>query len=255
MPHLLLGLISVFSILLLAKHHCGTGREIKLEPSLAVALKELVEVGEMSHRVISEAIASIGRCICIEHNFVGTLWHHEAIAFIGACGGEIENEEEIATAIGEDLIRIIVPYFLNGELADVSNRLEEMNHIMIEIAKIMVAEVVVVDEVPLATGILVTPVVAFAGEVNPFGMTKLVAHEVEIAAVNCGGCDESNHLVESDPTMDCSILIAFAEVPVHVCVDESENEGLVTHKCLVVALTIRDGSFVSAAIGHFPENR
>ena len=59
--------------------------------------------------------------------------------------------------------------------------------------------------------------------------------------------------MEGNTTVDGAVFIAFAEMPVHVGINEAEDEGLVAHECLVVALAVGDGALVGAAVGDFPE--
>ena len=118
----------------------------------------------------------------------------------------------------------------------------------------MIAEFLVVDEVPLPASVLIAPSVTFAGEVDPFGMSELIAHEVEVAAVDGAEGGQANHLVQSDATGDGIVLVALLEVPVHVAVDETEDDGLVAHECLVVALSIGDGLLVASAVGQLPQD-
>ena len=48
----------------------------------------------------------------------------------------------------------------------------------------MIAELMVVHKVPLSAGVLVAPSVALAWEVNPLWVAELIAHEVQVAAVD-----------------------------------------------------------------------
>ena len=85
-------------------------------------------------------------------------------------------------------------------------------------------------------------------------MSEFVAHEVEVAAVDGCQCNEANHLVEGDAAVGAVVLVALFEVPVHVGINEAEDDGLVAHECLVVALAIGDGSLVGPSVFHFPKD-
>ena len=85
-------------------------------------------------------------------------------------------------------------------------------------------------------------------------MAKLVAHEVEVATVD-GRCrEQAYHLVQCDTAVGHVVLVALLEVPVHIGIHEAEDDGLVAHECLVMALGIRDGLLVLTAVGHLPEH-
>ena len=147
-----------------------------------------------------------------------------------------------------------MPDFLHGSLLEVFLRLDDLEHLLVEIAKPMIAEFVVVDEVPLTAGILVTPAITLTGKVNPFGMTKLIAHEIEVATVDGSSSYQTYHLVERDATVNHLVLVALLEVPVHIGIDEAEDDSLVAHQCLVVTLTVTDGLLIGTAVFHLPED-
>ena len=105
---------------------------------------------------------------------------------------------------------------------------------------------------PLAAGIFIAPAVALAREVDPLRMAELVAHEVQVAAVDRGRRREADHLVQGDAARDGAALVVLAEMPVHVRVDEAENDRLVADECLIVALAVRDGLFAGAAVRELP---
>ena len=69
-------------------------------------------------------------------------------------------------------------------------------------------------------------------------MTEFVAHEVEVAAVDCGECDETYHFVQRDAACHCHVVVVFHHVPVHLVVDKAEYHGLVAHESLVVAFHV-----------------
>ena len=127
-----------------------------------------------------------------------------------------------------------------------------MHHLIVEIAKIVVTQIVIVHKVPLATRILVTPAIALAWEIYPFGMAELVAHKVEITAIDCRGRYEAYHFVQCDATVYGFVLIAFLEMPIHIGINQTEYQCFIAYKCLVVAFAIRDGFLVGTAVGKFP---
>ena len=77
-----------------------------------------------------------------------------------------------------------MPNLLYGELADIGEGTQEVDHVTVEVAQQMVAELLVVHQIPLAARIFIAPSVAFARKVYPFGMAEFVAHEVEVAAID-----------------------------------------------------------------------
>jgi hypothetical protein len=109
-------------------------------------------------------------------------------------------------------------------------------------------------------------VIAFAGEVEPFGVAELVTFEVEVALAAETVGDESDHLVEGETAVDNRCQ--FGEVG-HVCVHfgvaEPEEKSLVSHQpmtistCtyvasewylrLVVTFRIRNGLLAVSSVG------
>ena len=118
----------------------------------------------------------------------------------------------------------------------------------------MITKVFIVDKTPLAASVLITPAVAFTWEVNPFWVSELVAHEVKVSSID-GSCRyETNHLMQGDSTFGDSVDILLCEVPVHIGINEAEDDSLVAHKCLVVTLAIRDCLLIRTAVLYLPED-
>ena len=107
----------------------------------------------------------------------------------------------------------------------------------------------------MATGILVAPAVTLTGEVDPFGMTELIAHEVEIASVDSSEGHKADELMQRHATGHHTIVVAHHHMPIHLLVNKAEDDGLVAHKSLIMALAIRDGLLVGPAVGKLPEYR
>ena len=107
---------------------------------------------------------------------------------------------------------------------------------------------------PLTASILVRPAVTFARKINPFGMSEFISHKVQIASIDGRSGQQANHLMQSYASFCDTILITFTEMPIHIRIDQTENNRLVSYQCLVMAFTIRNSLFVFSPIGHFPEH-
>ena len=118
----------------------------------------------------------------------------------------------------------------------------------------MIVELFVVHEVPLSACILIAPSIALAWEVYPLWVTKLVAHEVEITTVDSCCRHQAYHLVQGDASMHGAVLVSLLEMPVHIGIDEPEDECFVSHKGLVMTLTVGDGLLVGTTVFHLPED-
>ena len=72
---------------------------------------------------------------------------------------------------------------------------------------------------PLATGILIGPVVAFPRKINPFRMTEFVAHKIEIAGTGGGQGDQADHLVQRHTAVHTDMLIIHLHMIIHIRID------------------------------------
>ena len=75
-------------------------------------------------------------------------------------------------------------------------------HLGIEIIQEPISEELVVDEIELTAGVVEAVIVAGTREVEPLGMAKLVAFEVEVAFAAETVRDEPNHFVEGEAALD-----------------------------------------------------
>ena len=55
-------------------------------------------------------------------------------------------------------------------------------------------------------------------------------------------------------TLGHAVDVLLGEMPVHVGIDEAEDNSLVAHQCLVVTLTVGNGLLVGTTVLHLPEN-
>ena len=129
-----------------------------------------------------------------------------------------------------------------------------MNHRRVKTVQIRKVEIGIIHELPLATGVFVTPTVAFAREIDPLRMTELIAHERQVAAID-GGCRyQTDHLMKRNAAIYHIRRMAVLEMPVHVGVHEAEDDGLVANQRLIMALCVRDRLLVFAPVRHLEQN-
>ena len=137
----------------------------------------------MRHRVIIQAITAEILAVRIKHYAVGTGWNQEAIVGERAGWREVKHEEQIATHKGENLIAIIMPDFYNWCLVKILFACNRLEHFSVEISKIVVAEFMIIYQIPLSAGVFMAPAITLAREINPLWVTELITHEVEITAI------------------------------------------------------------------------
>ena len=69
-------------------------------------------------------------------------------------------------------------------------------------------------------------------------MTELIPHEVQISAIDGGHRHQSDHLMQGDAALGDIIHILLCKVPVHIGINQSEDNRLITHKGLIMTLAV-----------------
>ena len=91
------------------------------------------------------------------------------------------------------------------------------------------------------------PAISFTREIDPFRMAKFIPHKVQITAVDGGGRDQTDHFMQSYTPFHHKIVIIFLHMPIHVGIDKTENDRLVTHQRLVMTFRITNCTFLFPA--------
>ena len=109
----------------------------------------------------------------------------------------------------------------------------------------MVPKALVIGEVHLPPSIVVTKPVALARKVEPLRMAKLVTDESEVGFSAQSQCDQTDHLVQGQASVDDEGAGGEGgHVEVHLCVHQPKGERLVPDQSLVVALCVGDALLV-----------
>mmetsp|Transcript_13740 Transcript_13740/g.31730 ORF Transcript_13740/g.31730 Transcript_13740/m.31730 type:complete len:415 (+) Transcript_13740:249-1493(+) len=180
----------------------------------------------------------------------------DAIALVGVCGVEVEDEEKFSLLGDDHLISLVLQaHILMAALMHEAECLFQALHGRVEVVEMDVTKMRLVREVPLAASVMVRPVVPDAGEVDPLRVTKLVAHEVEISLSSERHCDEADHLVQGDAAVDDGVGGGQERhAVVHLLVHEPESDGLITNKSLVVRLGVADNLLLVSSVGQRVNN-
>ena len=93
----------------------------------------------------------------------------------------------------------------------------------------MIIQFFIVDQIPLTTSVFIAPTISFSWEINPFGMAKLISHEVKIASVYGGSGYQTNHLMECNASKSNVVFISNLEMPIHISINQTENERLIPY--------------------------
>lgn len=54
----------------------------------------------------------------------------------------------------------------------------KLDHKLIKLKQMTVSEICSISKIPSSSTVMIAPVIAFSWEIDPLGMSKLVAHEV-----------------------------------------------------------------------------
>ena len=123
-------------------------------------------------------------------------------------------------------------------------------HLAVEIGQERISQLLAVAQRPLAPCVVVRPAVALAREVDPFGVSEFVAHEVEVCLAARRDGHQTYHLVQGHAAVDEYVLGFAVHRVVHQTVHQTEGYGLVTHECLIVRLGIGYGLDTGQTVCH-----
>ena len=162
----------------------------------------------------------------------------------------VEDEEQ--PPVREDhrlvlLVHELVPGVAVGEHLVF---LDEADHRPVEVSEPRVAQQLVARERPQPPGVGVAPAVALAREVDPLGVSELVAHEVEVGLPARRDGHQADHLVQRHAAVDDEVFRRAVHVEVHLLVHQAEGDRFVAHERLVVRLGVGHGLHLGQAVGH-----
>ena len=174
--------------------------------------------------------------------------HEETL--IGIDGVEVEGEEGGAFLVHQGLAGVVQDQLLVTAGED-TVLFRHFHHGNLEVAQVLVLEVGVVGQTPLAAAVVVTPAVALPGEIDPLGVAEFVAHEGQVALAAQAHGQQPQQLVQCHAPVHDAVLVPGFHGVVHFLVAEAEHDGLIAHQGLVVAFAIADDPLVAAAGGQF----
>mmetsp|Transcript_18198 Transcript_18198/g.45874 ORF Transcript_18198/g.45874 Transcript_18198/m.45874 type:complete len:329 (-) Transcript_18198:417-1403(-) len=181
-------------------HHRARGRH---DHHGLVAVVELAGhrevVGVPRHAPLASKVVRIG----VERDApLAALARGHAVALVRLVRREVEHPHKRPALRHQHLLLLV---YVRHPLVGRGQELEtviQLHQRAVEATQVVVAQVVLLCQRPLAAAVPVRPVVALAGEVDPLGVTKLVAHEGEpgLAAQRHGY--RADHLVHGDAALD-----------------------------------------------------
>lgn len=110
---------------------------------------------------------------------------------------EVKDKQQLTLFKHQYLVAVVLrPYVLRLWLEHVEARVQ-LYHFLLEVVQKVVSQITVVRKIPSSSAVMVRPAVALTGEVNPFRMSELVAHESQITLTSETECQESDHFMQS----------------------------------------------------------
>ena len=94
---------------------------------------------------------------------------------------KVEDKKQIVPGKAEHLLGRLHQHQIGYGLIKDPVILTLMDHIMVEIIQPLILQKSVILQTPLTAAVMETPAVAFPRKIDPFGMTKFIAHEVQVA--------------------------------------------------------------------------
>mmetsp|Transcript_17773 Transcript_17773/g.41029 ORF Transcript_17773/g.41029 Transcript_17773/m.41029 type:complete len:473 (-) Transcript_17773:1167-2585(-) len=239
----------------LGKHHDCPRGGINLKvvgptaPLLVLGVQHLVTVVP----VVSAEL----RPVRVQHNLVLAAPRRANTVTLVAVGGmHVEDKEQLTLLRHNHLVTLILERDVLVAVFDQEGEsLLEAVHGSVKVVEVDVPQVSLVSERPLAASAVVRPVIANARKVDPLGVPKLVAHEVEVSLATERHGEHADHLVHGDTAVNNQVCRSeVGHAVVHLLVHQTEGNGLVANECLVVALAVANNLLLVPPVGERVHN-
>ena len=175
--------------------HDGTGAagEVHLDEVFTGLVRILL--GHESH-VGDLAPAAVLPVVTGESDFEGrTFLDRDAEIAMGPAGVEVEGEQQALPGEGDGLAVVVHDVQVAAVLGEHIHTLGQSHHVPVEFAQEAVLQSLIVLQAPLAAAVVEAPAVALPGEVDPFRVAELVAHEVQVCFAATGQSEQADHLM------------------------------------------------------------
>ena len=151
--------------------------------------------GEVGQGAVNAVMAAEGRIIAVQENSILSGRGRELIIVERAGRVKVEGEDETGPFKNQNLVIVVLPQLAHVGCDQQVTASGQGDHFAIKGGQEAVLQVGVVEQMPLAAGKMIGPVVALARKVDPLGMAELVAHEIQVAVAGGGQGDQADHFV------------------------------------------------------------
>lgn len=135
------------------QHHRRPGRQIQFQPTLTFRLVQRIVLGEVRHGTVHAVEPAECMRVGVEHDLIFALRHEESVVGEGFARVEVEDKQQLLAAVSQHQVAIAVPHFLYFGLLEIVFAFDDFDHLAVKITKVVVFQVVIVHQVPLATGV------------------------------------------------------------------------------------------------------
>ena len=106
----------------------GASGHVQFEPIFILSVVNGVVIGQMRDGVVGQTEAAEIFIVGVEHDIILPFRDEEAVIGERFCRREIEDEDEVAAHVREDLVGVVVPDFANGQLFKIGLTLHDGEH-------------------------------------------------------------------------------------------------------------------------------
>ena len=164
---------------------------------------------------------------------------------------EVKDKQQISSFKYYQLIFIVNECYILMLTVQPVECIFELIKGCIKFLQVLIFKIRVVAEVPLSAAVVEAEGVALPREVDPLGVSELVAHEVQVRISAQTDRQQPDHLVQRDAPVDDVVLgTEVAHVEVDFLAEEPHRDGLVAHDGLVVRLAVRHALLLVPPVLH-----
>mmetsp|Transcript_7040 Transcript_7040/g.15466 ORF Transcript_7040/g.15466 Transcript_7040/m.15466 type:complete len:492 (-) Transcript_7040:1049-2524(-) len=225
--------------------HRGAGRSQNIHELVPVMEQPAVlyRGGEVVHLPPHAALASKAERVRVQgHPPLARYRSSNLVSLVVLVGAPVENKEQRPPLKHQHLLLLV---HVGDPLVGVGQEVEpviQLHHSLVPGQQLAVQQVIAVPQTPLPPCIVVAPAITITREVDPLGVTKLIAHEGEVALTPQSHGHQADHLVQGHPPRHHPTLLSECRhTLVHLGAHQPECNGLISHEGLVVTLGVADG--------------
>lgn len=231
-------------LFLAAKRQDGPGGNVKAQKTGGVGSvkRKMTLIG---HEPVMTAVSGP---VAVEDQPVLSRSGRHRIVDMGPGGMKIKNKDHAGPLKSDDLVLVMLLEQPGPGAFQNPISLDQFDHVPVELAQKPVFQILGIGQAPLPARVPVRPVVSRPWKIDPFGMSELVSHEIQIPAARGRQGDETDQLVQGDAPVNAQAFMAYMHVFVDIRSDQPEDQGLIADQGLIVRFGVADGLLLRAPV-------